>query len=150
MHLTLESTCLWTLWPSWPLRQLTVNRTLHNTGDVHLPLFLQIQLQQKMKGSNTWHMIKITAELTQSVMAGQQFDLKRYNSQELLFSAVCNRLRWPVLSASPEGLEHWGCCDAVLTQCVFVNEPDDEAGQRLNSWGDSLLATITKLRHIMN
>lgn len=40
---------------------------------------------------------------------------------------------------------------AMLTQRVFVNEPDDEVGQGLNSWGDSLLATITGSRgKIMN
>lgn len=34
---------------------------------------------------------------------------------------------------------------AILTQCVFVNEPDDEVGQGLNSWGDGA-ATARRLQ----
>lgn len=34
---------------------------------------------------------------------------------------------------------------AILTQCVFVNEPDDEVGQGLNSCGDGS-ATVRRLQ----
>lgn len=46
-NLTLEPARLRALRPGRPLRQLTVDGTLHHTGDVHLPLLLQVQLRDK-------------------------------------------------------------------------------------------------------
>lgn len=52
------------------------------------------------------------------------------------------------LCRAASGQQSWNmeaAVKAMLTQCVFVNEPDDEVGQGLNSCGDGS-ATACRLQ----
>ena len=44
---TSQSTCVGTLGPGGPIRQLAVDRALHHTGNIHLPLPLKAELKRK-------------------------------------------------------------------------------------------------------
>lgn len=83
-------------------------------------------------GKWSWH-----NPTTQSVTARQQRDLSALRFPEAF--VLC----WP-----PSGQQSWNieaAVKAILTQCVFVNEPDDEVGQGLNSCGDGS-ATACRLQ----
>ena len=44
---TSQSTCVGALGPGGPIRQLAVDRALHHTGNIHLPLPLKAELKRK-------------------------------------------------------------------------------------------------------
>jgi len=143
--LTFESACLWTGWPCGPLWQLTVDGTLDHTGDVHLPLLLQIQLQHVWnKEVNSWQIIKptVVSQPSQSITAWQQLDRSALQFPEA-FVLAGDTLCWA--ASGQQGCTIKAAVKAILTQCVFVNEPDDEVGQGLNSCGDGS-ATARRLQ----
>lgn len=49
--LTCEATCLRALRPRGPVRELTVHRTFHHTGCIHLPCLLQAKLKENIQWS---------------------------------------------------------------------------------------------------
>lgn len=49
--LTCKATCLRALWPRGPVRELTVHRTFHHTGHIHLPCLFQTKLKKNVKWS---------------------------------------------------------------------------------------------------
>ena len=74
---------------------------------------------------------------TQSVSVRQRLDLSALQFPEAF-----------VLAGAASGQPSWNmeaAVKAILTQCVFVNEPDDEVGQGLNSCGDGS-ATARRLQ----
>ena len=72
----------------------------------------------------------------QSAAARQQLDLRGTTVP----SSLCSGRGQPVQPG-----QHRAAVKAALTQCVFVNEPDDEVGQGLNSCGDGS-ATARRLQ----
>lgn len=120
-NLTLQPARLRALRPGRPPRQLTVDGTLDHTGDVHLPLLLQVQLENRRETSPTH---PGTAQPTPSVTARLHLELSTPQFPEAfvlarrLYGAASGQKSWNVAAAE----------DATLTQCVFGIEPDDEAG----------------------
>lgn len=49
--LTCKATCLRAFRPRGPVRELTVHRTFHHTGHIHLPCLFQTKLKENVKWS---------------------------------------------------------------------------------------------------
>lgn len=127
---------------SW---QLTGHSTTQEMFICHFFSKFSCSIFRKWKAGNSWHIVTTQTNRhgnTQSVTARQQLDLSAIQLPEA-FALAGERLCW-----AASGQQSWNieaALKAILTQCVFVNEPDDEVGQGLNSCGGSS-ATARRLQ----
>lgn len=120
---------------SW---QLTGHSTTQEMFICHFFSKFNCSTRGETKIHDTSSNHSVTAQPTQSVTARQQLDLSALQFPE----AFCfGRGQTAPGSIRPAELEH----RKAAVKCVFVNEPEDEVGQGLNSCGDGS-ATARRLQ----
>lgn len=86
----------------------------------------------------------ITAQPTQSVTARQQL----WPLSTTIPRSICSGWRLCWASSDQQSWNMEAAVKAMITQCVFVNEPDDDVGQGLTSCEESYYSLCMWIFHV--